>query len=75
MNLPIRVGDIVKIAEADYCYGIGDFVLKVMAIPTGPLPDGIEWIGIRGMELGWNGDARGERQVLVRTIALREQGA
>jgi len=70
MNLPIKVGDIIRIAEADYCYGIGDLLLRVTALPPAKTPDGGDWVYITGDELAWNGANKGQRQVLVRVSAL-----
>jgi len=39
MNAPLKVGDIIKVGEADYCYGLGDLILRVTAFVASDLPD------------------------------------
>jgi len=65
----------VKIAEADYLYGIGDLVLRVAETASVQhLPDG-DWLNVRGVQLAWNGAELRERQVLVRLGArIRRPG-
>ena len=66
MNGPLKVG------EADYCYGLGDLILRVTAFVASDLPDP-QWVTLRGVELTWNGREKSERQVLVRRSAIRQQ--
>jgi hypothetical protein len=69
----IRAGDVLLINEADYCYGIGPLKIQVNAIgrPRGQI-NGLEWLGVTGVEIRWNGTEGGHRSVLVRTSALAE---
>lgn len=68
MTLPVEVGELIRVHESDYCYGLGDLVLRVTQVwrsPTNTL-----WLLIKGIELAWNGQQLGERQVCVRASAL-----
>jgi hypothetical protein len=74
MNLPVKPGDVVKIPEEHYCYGLGALTLRLTAIfPPHPQWLDREWIFVRGVEIGWNGAEYGERQVLVRIKALKPE--
>lgn len=70
VDIPIKVGDLVTLAEPDYCYGMGKLVLRITELPE-RLADP-EWVDIRGIEIAWNGDRRKERQVRARISALRK---
>ncbi len=75
MTAPIKPGDVVKIPEADYLYGLGDLVLRVTEPPdVQRLPDG-DWLRLTGIQLAWNGTELHERQVLVRLQALTRRRA
>ena len=70
--VPVIVkGDILVIDEADYCYGIGTLTIRVTGIgtPRGQVK-GLEWLGVAGVEIRWDGTDGDERLVLVRTSAL-----
>ena len=69
----VSAGDILMIEEADYCYGTGPLRLRVTAIgtPRGQV-QGLEWLGVTGVEIRWNGTDGPQRSVLVRTTALAE---
>lgn len=68
----IRIGETVRIPEADYCYGYGALTLRVTAVDaTAVQLPALEWVWVRGIEIHWNGDENGERSVLVRVTALR----
>ncbi|MGI5213019.1 hypothetical protein [Plantactinospora sp. CA-290183] len=64
-------GDVLRIAESDYCYGVGPLVLRVtrVGVDLGRYPR-LEWLSLRGVELRRDGSAGPERQVLVRASAL-----
>ena len=70
MKPPVQVGDLIHLAEEDYCYGRGMLTLRVIAVLT-PSQEG-EWIDLHGIEIAWNGDRRGERRVSVRVAALKD---
>jgi hypothetical protein len=70
MKSPVNVGDLVRLKEPDYCYGVGDLVLRVTAVPerlTEP-----DWIEIEGVQILWNGDRGNGRHVRARVSALRD---
>jgi hypothetical protein len=69
MTTPVRVNDLLHLKEPDYCYGVGDLVLRVTGIGN-PSP-GTEWLEIMGHEIDVNGIQGRERHVSVRVDALR----
>jgi hypothetical protein len=74
---PIRPGDVLRIPETDYLYGVGELLLRVTAEPgTERLPDG-EWLKVTGMQLARDGRDLRMRNVLVRLSAVtkRQPGA
>lgn len=64
-------GDVLRIAESDYCYGVGPLVLRVTKVGADlERYPRLEWLSLRGVELRRDGSTGPERQVLVRTSAL-----
>jgi hypothetical protein len=59
MRAPVAVGELVRLREADYRYGVGDLVLRVTSGPTDPVDPG--WMDITGAEIAWN-DQRGHQR-------------
>jgi hypothetical protein len=73
VNEPIRVGDTVKVAEGDYCQGKGTRTIRIEKLVAGGHGTGL--VIVRGTELGYDGEERGEREVLVRYAGmLRVEG-
>ena len=70
MTTPVKVGDVIRVREPDYCYGLGDLVLRITAFVGSDVADP-EWVTLKGIELAWNGTDRGERVALVRRSAIR----
>ena len=66
---PVNVGEFIRLKEPDYCYGRGDLVLRVTAVPARLVDP--EWVDIKGIEIYWNGQRGNEREVRVRVAALR----
>ncbi len=58
----------ILLEEADYRYGIGSLKLRVVEVAT--LHARAEWVGVRGVEIRWNGSEGAAREVLVRVAAL-----
>ncbi len=70
---PIQPGQVLKIPEAHYLYGLGDLVLRVTEVgAVQRLPDG-DWLKLKGVQLAWNGTELRERDVLVRLSGLKRQ--
>ncbi|MFG1953356.1 hypothetical protein [Micromonospora sp. NPDC048830] len=70
----VSVGDVVTIAEADYCYGTGPLRLRITQRPAGLDHPALEWVELTGVELRPDGSpAPGDqaRTALVRVAALR----
>ena len=73
MTAPVRPGDVLKIPEADYLYGIGDLVLRVTEVYSMQhLLDG-DWLALKGVQIAWNGAELKEREVLVRLSGLTKR--
>jgi hypothetical protein len=73
--VPVSVGDVVRVAEEDYCYGSGELILRVTEIGSVQLARDGAWINVRGTQLRSDGaqvDAE-PRLALVRLSALRRQ--
>lgn len=69
MRPPVTVGELIRINEEDYCYGLGALTLHVTEVPARlQEPD---WVDLRGIEIAWNGERRRERHVRIRVSALR----
>jgi hypothetical protein len=69
----VKTGDVIRLEEPDYLYGIGPLLLRITAV--GNLhrePDGF-WLSLRGSPLHPDGRETGqpERYALVRLTAIR----
>jgi hypothetical protein len=69
----VRVGDVIRVPEAHYLYGLGQLAMRVTEVGADldRFP-GLEWLRLRGVEIrreGTDGDAR---DVMVRVAALRD---
>lgn len=73
MTAPIRAGQVIRVPERHYCYGIGTLTLRVTEVDPRPHPN-LEWIRIKGVEIRWDGADGDHRDVLVRVTALRQRG-
>jgi hypothetical protein len=73
-DLPVCVGDVVRIRFGDYHVGLGPLLMRVTEIvpPHPQFPDAT-WTFVRGIELRCDGAVVGERHVLVRVGVLRRQ--
>jgi hypothetical protein len=72
MDNPIKAGDWLTVAEADYCYGIGELTLEVTAVGDVVADSGDKWLRLRGRTIYWNGTVGEDRVVAVRTSVLAE---
>ena len=73
MTHPIQPGQVLKIPEAHYLYGLGDLMLRLTEVGTVQrMPDG-DWLKLKGVQLAWNGTELKERQVLVRLSGLTKR--
>jgi hypothetical protein len=71
MNPTIKPGDVLRIPEEHYRYGLGTLILEVTEVGTvDRAPDG-DWLHIKGIQRMWNGNRLPSREVLVRLSALR----
>jgi hypothetical protein len=68
---PVRIGQVLRLAEEDYRFGIGPLTLRVTGLlHIQELADG-PWLYLRGVTIRWDGSEGETRQVLVRLAALR----
>lgn len=66
----LHPGDVLALAEGDYKFGAGSLTLLVSDLMhTQRMADGL-WIFVCGFRLDDAGNARDQRQVLVRTAAI-----
>lgn len=72
---PIKVGDVIRVEEPDYPYGVGPAMLEITGVGVVErLADGW-WLNLRGVAVRAGGARRSscERYVLVRLAALHRQ--
>jgi len=62
----IRPGQVIRIAESDYAYGLGALTIRVKTIESYSDP---QWVRLRGTEIHWTGAEGVPREVLVRSDA------
>lgn len=65
-----KPGDVLKIQENDYQFGLGVLVLRVTALREIRQLDDGDWLTVVGVELAWNGTEIGKRETLVRLSSL-----
>nr|MDT0657611.1 hypothetical protein [Micromonospora sp. DSM 115978] len=71
---PVRVGDLIRIPEADYCYGLGELLMRITVVPASAHVPGLEWVELAGVPIGYRGREGTPRSALVRASALRRPG-
>ena len=71
----VRIGDLLRIPEAHYLYGVGTLTLRATFVgedlsryPT------LQWVRLRGIQIHHNGAEGDTREVTVRVAALRSPG-
>ena len=71
----VQVGDVVQLPEAHYLYGSGVLTMRVTAVGADleKYPS-LEWVGLKGTEIRWDGSDGEERQVMVRVGILLVEG-
>jgi len=71
----VQVGDVVRIPEAHYLYGSGVLTMRVTDVGADleKYPR-LEWVGLKGVEIRWDGSNGDERQVMVRVGVLVVEG-
>nr|MDT0659709.1 hypothetical protein [Micromonospora sp. DSM 115978] len=70
----VRIGDVIRVAEQDYCYGIGELRMRITEVPASAQIPGLEWVELIGTPLTRDGRAGPERAALIRVSALRTPG-
>ncbi|MEV4845218.1 hypothetical protein AB0K20_18655 [Micromonospora matsumotoense] len=73
-TVPFGIGDVVKVAEQHYCYGLGTLTLRIVEVGRRERHSDGLWIRLRGVELGHPSGSR-QRRVLARLEAIRVQPA
>jgi hypothetical protein len=67
----VAVGDIIRISQADSCYGRDELHMRVTHVLKGANTPGLEWLGLIGVEIRHDGSDGQHRHALVRVAALR----
>lgn len=67
---PVKVGDVLDLAEPDYRFGVGRLKLRVDALLHVQVLDDGPWLYLRGTVIRWDGTDGQARQILVRLAAL-----
>lgn len=74
-ELPVQIGQVLRLTEEDYRFGLGPLTLRVTGmLHVQELGDGL-WVYLRGVTLRRDGSDGPDRQVLVRLAALPEAPA
>jgi hypothetical protein len=69
----IQPGQVLKIPEDRYLYGVGELRLRVTDVGrVQRMPDG-DWLAVKGVQIAWNGEELREREVLVRLSAATKR--
>ncbi|MDG4831108.1 hypothetical protein O7627_17580 [Solwaraspora sp. WMMD1047] len=71
---PVRVGDLIRIPESEYCYGVGELLMRITVVPASAHVPGLEWVELAGVPIGHRGREGDPRSALVRASALRRPG-
>jgi hypothetical protein len=77
MTPALKVGDTIKVAEPDYCYGVGELHLSGTKIgPVEQLADG-QWVSLDGVKLRPDGSVYEPtpRHALVRVRGIKKRRA
>ena len=70
----VRVGDLIRIPEADYRYGVGELHMRIIHVPRSAGIPGLEWVELVGVPIPHRGREDRPRPVLIRVAALRQPG-
>jgi hypothetical protein len=70
---PVRPGDVIRVGEPDYRYGVGLLILRITEVGELEQRSGGAWVHLHGVELRPDGGARESesRPVVVRVSAGR----
>ena len=69
-SVPVQPGDVLRVPEAHYLYGLGALVLRVTKVGCiARLADG-DWLAVRGVPRARNGNEGPERDAFVRVAYL-----
>jgi hypothetical protein len=72
-ELPLKPGDVIRVEEPDYMYGLGTLILRIVAVGKTRQIEGDAWINLRAMPLRSDGiplQAQ-SRYALVRVTGIR----
>lgn len=68
---PVRVGDVVHVAEKDYFYGLGCLTLRITSVHGLMYLDSEPWVVVDGIPLWPNGHEGVERYAQIRVAGFR----
>ena len=68
---PVRVGDVIDVAEDNYCYGVGGLTLRITQVHGLLYMNDGPWVVVDGIPLWPNGYEGEERYAQIRLEAIR----
>jgi hypothetical protein len=74
-DLPVEVGDVIKLSETDYRYGVGALRMRVQLVGDVSLEDGIRWVQLIGVQINYDGRDGVTRHIQARLVALLRPGS
>ncbi|OJF10735.1 hypothetical protein [Couchioplanes caeruleus] len=68
---PVRAGDVIQVAEPDYCYGVGSITLRITTVHYLVYLDDGPWVVVDGIPLWPNGYEGEERYAQIRVTGIQ----
>ncbi|BFU45765.1 hypothetical protein KRMM14A1004_40020 [Krasilnikovia sp. MM14-A1004] len=68
--VPVKVGDVVRVAEDDYCYGLGCLTLRITRVHGVVILADEPWVAVDGIPLWPQGVEGEERFAQIRVAAV-----
>ena len=68
---PVRAGDVIQLAEPDYCYGIGSMTLRITNVHGLVYLNDEPWAIVDGVPLWSDGFEEEERYAQIRIAGIR----
>ncbi len=77
MKPPVKPGDVVRVGETDYLYGLGELHLRVTKVGSVQRLANNDWVDLEGLTLRSDGSPASDRvrHAVVRVSALKRRGA
>ena len=76
MSTPINPGDVIRVGENDYLYGLGELHLRVTKVGGVQRLANNDWVDLEGLTLRSDGSLASDRvrHAIVRVSALKRRG-